>query len=78
MTFSASKSYLATLAGPALDRGLIRDGRYRSAPASSYFALGWGSNIAWVDPDHDLVAVVRWIEGAAADGFVQRVLAALR
>ena len=30
-----------------------------------------------VDPDHDLVAVVRWIDGAAADGFVKRLIAAL-
>lgn len=52
--------------------------RYPSAPASSYFALGWGSNVVWVDPDHDLVAVVRWIDGPAVDGFIARVLAAVR
>jgi CubicO group peptidase (beta-lactamase class C family) len=52
--------------------------RYPSAPASSYFALGWGSNVVWVDPDHDLVAVVRWIEPTAVDGFMRRVLAAIR
>jgi len=46
-------------------------------PASSFFALGWGSNVVWVDPEHDLVAVVRWIDGAAVDGFMARVLAAL-
>jgi CubicO group peptidase (beta-lactamase class C family) len=58
-----------------LNRGAAR---YPSAPASSYFALGWGSNIIWVDPDHDLVAVVRWIEPVAADGFMARVMAAVR
>jgi CubicO group peptidase (beta-lactamase class C family) len=52
--------------------------RYPSAPATSYFALGWGSNIIWVDPEHDLVAVLRWIDGPAVDGFVKRTLAALR
>ncbi|MCC7367027.1 MAG: serine hydrolase [Chloroflexi bacterium] len=51
--------------------------RYPSAPASSFFAIGWGSNLIWVDPEHDLVAVVRWIDGPAFDGFVKRVLAAL-
>ena len=29
----------------------------------------------FVDPDHDLVAVARWIEGSAMDGFVKRLLA---
>jgi CubicO group peptidase (beta-lactamase class C family) len=57
-----------------LNRGAAR---YPSAPASSFFALGWGSNVVWVDPEHDLVAVIRWIEGAAVDGFIQRVLASL-
>ena len=52
--------------------------RYPSAPASSYFALGWGSNVIWVDPEHDLVAVVRWIAPTAVDGFMRRVLAAVR
>jgi hypothetical protein len=28
-------------------------------------------------PEHDVVAVMRWIEGGAADGFVKRLLAAL-
>ena len=48
-----------------------------SAPESSYFALGWGRNAIWVDPEHDLVAVVRWIDPAALDGFVKRVLSAV-
>lgn len=52
--------------------------RYPSAPASSFYAVGWGSNIVWIDPEHDIVAVVRWIEGTAMDGFIQRVLAAAR
>lgn len=52
-------------------------GQYPSAPESSFFALGGGSNIVWMDPDHDLVAVVRWIDGPAVDGFMERVVAAL-
>jgi hypothetical protein len=27
--------------------------------------------------EHDVVAVMRWIEGGAADGFVRRLLAAI-
>jgi CubicO group peptidase (beta-lactamase class C family) len=49
-----------------------------SAPASSYFAIGAGGNVTWVDPDHDIVAVLRWIDPAALDGWLARVLAALR
>ena len=49
-----------------------------SAPRSNVFMLGAGSNIVWIDRDHDLVAVVRWIGKDAFDGFAKRVLAALR
>lgn len=50
---------------------------YPSAPASSYFALGAGTNLIWIDPEHDLVAVVRWIDNSQVDGFIARVMAAL-
>jgi CubicO group peptidase (beta-lactamase class C family) len=52
--------------------------RYPSAPASSYFALGWGSNFIWVDPEHDVVAVVRWIAPTAVDGFIGHVISSIR
>jgi hypothetical protein len=39
--------------------------------------MGNGTNMIYVDPDNDLVIVVRWIEQKAADEFVQRVLASL-
>jgi CubicO group peptidase (beta-lactamase class C family) len=51
--------------------------RYPSVPASSYFALGWGTSAIWVDPDHDLVAVVRWIDRDSLDGFLGRVVASV-
>jgi len=51
---------------------------YPSAPASSFFALGARDNVVWIDPDHDLVAVVRWINPGTTDGFIQRVLAATK
>ena len=31
----------------------------------------------YVDPENDLVAVVRWIDNAAIDGFVKRLIAAM-
>jgi CubicO group peptidase (beta-lactamase class C family) len=52
--------------------------RFPSAPASSYFALGARENVVWVDPEHDIVAVVRWIGPKATDGFIERVLAAVQ
>ncbi len=51
--------------------------QWPSAPASSFAALGGGSNVVWVDPDHDLVVVLRWIRGGAVDGMLQRVLGAV-
>ena len=45
-----------------------------SAPASSYAARGAGSNVIWIDPDHDLVVVLRWIDKASVDGLLKLVL----
>ncbi len=80
-----SRSWIADMLSPSptnpsygflwwLNRG---GARYRSAPASSVFALGAGGNIIWIDPEHDLVAVMRWIDGTAVDGFLSRLLAAV-
>jgi CubicO group peptidase (beta-lactamase class C family) len=49
-----------------------------SAPASAWVHLGNGNNMIYVDPEHDLVVVARWIDNGSMDGFVSRVLAALR
>ena len=32
-----------------------------SAPESAYAALGYGQNVLWIDPKHDLVVVLRWL-----------------
>lgn len=48
-----------------------------AAPGTSYFAIGVGRNAIWIDPALDLVAVVRWIERDAFDGFAERVMSAL-
>ena len=48
-----------------------------SAPPSSFFALGSGGNMIWVDPDHDLVVVTRWLDFAQLDVFVKRVAASI-
>jgi CubicO group peptidase (beta-lactamase class C family) len=50
---------------------------YPSAPASAYAHMGNGTNLIYVDEENDIVAVVRWIEGNAIDGFLKKLLAAL-
>jgi len=54
-----------------------KGGMYPSAPESAFFALGAGGHMVWVDPDHELVGVTRWMADASHDGFIARVLAAL-
>ena len=51
--------------------------RRPAAPATSVFAVGAGNNMIWIDPDHDLVTVLRWIDGAAIGGFMGRLMAAV-
>lgn len=47
-----------------------------SAPASAFMHVGNGTNAVYVDRDNDMVAVVRWIDRSAVDGFVKRLIAA--
>ena len=58
---------------------LNTDKKYLSnAPASAFVHVGNGNNIIYVDPENDIVAVVRWIESnTAINGFVQRLSAAV-
>jgi CubicO group peptidase (beta-lactamase class C family) len=51
---------------------------YASASDSSYFASGAGGNLTWIDPQNEIVAVLRWIDPAARDRFMQLVMAAIR
>jgi CubicO group peptidase (beta-lactamase class C family) len=45
-----------------------------SAPESIHFHVGAGSNIVYVDPEHDLVVVVRWIQRGALSDFIGAIL----
>src|SRR5712664_2777474 len=51
--------------------------RWPSAPATAFAHVGNGTNMVYVDREHDLVAVVRWIDPEAIDGFLKRLLAAV-
>ncbi len=48
-----------------------------SAPKTSVLFHGSGANIIYLDWEHDLLVVVRWINDPDLDGFIGRVLAAL-
>jgi len=50
--------------------------RRPAASPASVFAVGAGNHMIWIDPDHDLVTVLRWIDGAAIGGFMARLMAA--
>jgi CubicO group peptidase (beta-lactamase class C family) len=46
-----------------------------AAPASAYYAAGNGGNYIYIDEEHDLVVVLRWIPDLA--GVIERILGAL-
>ncbi len=54
-----------------------RKKQWPSAPASSFAALGNGSNTIWIDPEHDIVLIWRWYQNSALDGMLQRIVAAV-
>lgn len=47
---------------------------YERAPATSYFAMGAGQNIIWVEPALDLVMVARWIDAASTNALIGHVM----
>jgi CubicO group peptidase (beta-lactamase class C family) len=49
-----------------------------SAPATAFVHIGNGTNFIYVDTQHDLVAVVRWIENKSMDQMVAHILDAIR
>jgi CubicO group peptidase (beta-lactamase class C family) len=49
-----------------------------SAPVTAFVHVGNGTNIIYVDQEHQLVMVVRWIENNAINEMVGKVLAAMK
>ena len=57
---------------------LNTDGQqFSAASRRSFFALGAGGNVIWIDPEHDLVVVVRWLAGNATNELMRLVTAAV-
>jgi CubicO group peptidase (beta-lactamase class C family) len=52
--------------------------RYPSAPEGSFAATGAGGNLTWVDPEHDIVVVLRWTAPACVDQFLRLLMAAIQ
>jgi len=50
---------------------------FPSAPESAFAHIGNGTNMIYVDPDHDLVVVVRWIGSKGMDKVIKLILEAL-
>jgi len=58
---------------------LNRDGRlYADASRSSFFMFGAGGHMVWIDPEHEAVVVVRWLDTASSAEFVRLVSRALK
>ncbi|MDX2156779.1 MAG: serine hydrolase [Hyphomicrobiaceae bacterium] len=58
-----------------LNRGKGRRAAWSEACVS---AMGAGTNLIWVDPGRDIVAVLRWIDKSAVDGFLDRLAGAMK
>lgn len=52
--------------------------RFPAAPDAAYAHIGNGTNLVYVDPVNDLVAVVRWIDNGKVPDFVAKLTAAVR
>jgi hypothetical protein len=49
-----------------------------SAPTTAFTHIGNGTNMIYVDREHDIVAVVRWIDNSSLDGFVNELLKSIK
>lgn len=51
---------------------------YPNAPASAFAHIGNGTNVIYVDPEKDVVVVLRWIENAKIDEFIGKLNASIK
>ena len=51
--------------------------QYPSAPETSFFAMGAGTSLIWIDQERDILAVFRWVDQARVDDVIGAFMAAL-
>ena len=51
---------------------------FAAAPRSSWFAIGAGSSLTWIDAQQELVCVLRWIDPARTNDCIERIMAAIQ
>ena len=57
---------------------LNQDGQlFKDAPRTSWFAIGAGSSVTWVDPALELVCVMRWIDAPKTNDCIAKVMQSL-
>lgn len=57
---------------------LNHEGRlFKDAPHTSWFAIGAGSSITWVDPKLEWVCVMRWIDSAKTNDCIAKLMQSL-
>lgn len=47
-------------------------------PSTSISALGAGGHTLWINPEHDIVAVMRWLDPAYSQAFLEALMQAIR
>ena len=52
--------------------------RAPAASRRSIFASGAGGNVTWIEPEHGIVSVTRWLDAPAFAGYAERVVRAVR
>ena len=51
---------------------------FKDAPRTSWFAIGAGSSITWVDPVLELVCIMRWMDAAKTNDCIAQVMQSLK
>ena len=51
---------------------------YAAAPETSFFAVGMGTNLIWIDPALDLLVVARWVNKERVGDLIASVMKAMR
>jgi CubicO group peptidase (beta-lactamase class C family) len=51
---------------------------FKDAPRTSWFAIGAGSSITWVDPELELVCILRWIDSTKTNDCIAKVMQSLK